>query len=77
MKELHYAFQSASSIYFVMDFIGGGSLFSYSRKIGTKFSEDDTKFFIAQVIIGLESIHKKHFIYRDLKLENILIGEDG
>ena len=60
-----------------MNFVGWGSLFSYISNLGNPISEDETKFYAAQVVLGLESIHKYNFIYRDLKLENILFDEDG
>ena len=40
-------------------------------------TEDESRFYIAQTIASIESVHKVNFIHRDLKPDNILIGEDG
>lgn len=57
--------------YFVLDFCGGGELFSYmhSRK---KLGNDEAKFYLAEVVLALEAIHNQSMIYRDLKPENIV-----
>jgi serine/threonine protein kinase len=50
--------------------VGRGDAF---RSLG----DDGVKFVIAGVILGLEEIHRRGFVFRDLKAENILIGKDG
>lgn len=59
-----------------MDFMVGGELF-YHLKKAKKFDEQRTKFYIAQVILSIECLHSQNIMYRDLKLENILLGADG
>lgn len=54
----------------------GGELFRHLVKV-KRFSEDVSKFFIAQVAIALGHLHSKNILYRDLKPENILFNEDG
>jgi serine/threonine protein kinase len=73
---LHFAFQTTTKLYLIMDFMIGGELFFHLRR-AFKFSEDRAKFYCAELILALECLHKKGIIYRDLKPENILIGEDG
>ena len=43
----------------------------------TILQEEDTRFYGAQIILALEVLHEKKFVYRDLKLENILLDKDG
>ena len=73
---LQYSFQDYRKVYYVMDFIQGGELFTILRKFG-KFSEEKAGFYIAELILALEHLHKNGVIYRDLKPENILIDKDG
>ena len=74
--QLHFAFQSDSRLYLVMDFMIGGQLFFHLRR-EKRFDVDKTRLYAAQIILALEYLHKKNIIYRDLKPENILVGADG
>ena len=74
--QFKYAFQSARKLYMVMEFMQGGELFYHLSRL-RRFSEDIARFYIAEVIIGLEYLHGRGIIYRDLKPENILLGLDG
>jgi serum/glucocorticoid-regulated kinase 2 len=73
---LEYAFQTDERIYFVMEFMKGGEMFQHMTKL-KRFSEKQCKFYAACVILGLGHLHTKNYIYRDLKLENILLDEHG
>lgn len=73
---LEYAFQTVERVYFVMEFMKGGEMFQHMRKV-KKFTEKQAKFFAACVTLGLGHLHTKNYIYRDLKLENILLDENG
>jgi len=73
---LHYAFQSPERIYFVLDYVNGGELFSHLRK-KIRFSEKETRFYAAELILALNHIHEMGFIYRDLKPENVLLDSNG
>lgn len=74
--ELKYAFQTKSKLYMVMEFMQGGELFYHLSK-QRRFNEDVARFYIAEVIVGIEYLHNEGIIYRDLKPENILLGLDG
>jgi len=73
---LEFAFQSPISIYFVMKFYQGGELYNHllAKK---RFSEDNAKFYGAQIALALGELHKNKIIYRDMKPENILLDTDG
>ena len=73
---MHYAFQTPDKLYFVLDFVNGGELFSHLRK-DKKFSESRAKFYAAEIILALECLHSNNIIYRDLKPENILLDAKG
>lgn len=73
--KLHYAFQTPDYLYMILDYCPGGDL-SY-HIVKNLFEEEEAQFFIAQLILAIEHLHKHDIIYRDLKPENILIDPDG
>lgn len=74
--KLHYAFQTDSKLYFVMDFCNGGELFYHLRK-DRKFSEKRACFYAAQMIEAIRCLHMQKIVYRDLKPENVLLDHAG
>lgn len=85
---LHYSFQTDDKLYFVMDYIPGISFFIfYLKNTGgdmafhleqrVRFSEKEVKFIAAEIVLALEHLHSCGIIYRDLKLENILLDTQG
>eukprot|EP01122_Echinamoeba_exundans_P013060 TRINITY_DN5635_c0_g1_i1.p1 TRINITY_DN5635_c0_g1~~TRINITY_DN5635_c0_g1_i1.p1 ORF type:complete len:931 (+),score=210.61 TRINITY_DN5635_c0_g1_i1:146-2938(+) len=76
MVKLRYSFQSELKLYMVLDYIRGGELFYHLRRAG-RFPEDKARFYIAEVILALDYLHRHNVIYRDLKPENILLSLDG
>jgi serum/glucocorticoid-regulated kinase 2 len=74
--KMQYVMQNDLRVYFLMDLILGGELFTLILN-EKRFSEQRTRFYSAQVILALGFLHNKKIIYRDLKPENILISEDG
>lgn len=74
--KLYYSFQDKDNLYFVMDYIPGGDLMSLLIKFGI-FKEPLAKFYIAELVLAIESVHKMGFIHRDIKPDNILIDKDG
>lgn len=73
---LYYSFQDKDNLYFVMDYIPGGDMMSLLIRLGV-FSEELTRFYIAELTCAVESVHKMGFIHRDIKPDNILIDQDG
>lgn len=70
------SFQDRDNLYLVMDLLTGGDL-RYHICHKKKFSEEQTKFFIACVLLGLEYIHSKNVIHRDIKPENLVCDDKG
>merc|ERR1712137_606817 len=78
LLHLYYSFQTATKLYFVTDFLPGGDLFHHlSRRKGRGFHPQVVRFFTAELVLALEHLHQCGVIYRDLKLENVLLDELG
>ncbi|KAI8823050.1 kinase-like domain-containing protein [Fimicolochytrium jonesii] len=73
---LHYAFQSADRLYLVMEYINGGELYFHVSRFG-RFGEERVRFYCAELVLALQCLHDKGIVYRDLKLENILLSREG
>uniref|UniRef100_A0A182PAB9 Non-specific serine/threonine protein kinase n=1 Tax=Anopheles epiroticus TaxID=199890 RepID=A0A182PAB9_9DIPT len=74
--KLHYAFQTPGKLYLILDFLRGGDLFTRLSK-EVMFTEEDVKFYLAELALALNHLHSIGIIYRDLKPENILLDQDG
>ncbi|KAF7798374.1 hypothetical protein EIP86_009595 [Pleurotus ostreatoroseus] len=74
--QLYYSFQDPAYLYLIMEFLPGGDLMTMLIKYDT-FSEDVTRFYIAECVLAIEAVHKLGFIHRDIKPDNILIDKDG
>ncbi|RXG47997.1 hypothetical protein VDGE_04427 [Verticillium dahliae] len=73
---LKFSFQTPSDLYLVTDYMSGGELFWHLQKEG-RFDEKRAKFYIAELILAIEHLHKSDIVYRDLKPENILLDANG
>ena len=73
---MHYAFQDKDNLYLVMDMLSGGDL-RYHVSRYRKFSEEQTRFFIANMVYALQYIHSHNVIHRDIKPENLVLDEKG
>jgi len=73
---LKFSFQTERDLYLVTDFKSGGELFWHLQR-ETKFPEERAKFYVAELILALEHLHKYDVVYRDLKPENILLDATG
>jgi len=76
LAKLHWSFQTDECLYFVMDFVNGGELFHH-LSIEKRFTEDRARFYVSEIVSGMEYLHKAGVIYRDLKPENLLLNGQG
>lgn len=74
--QLYSAFQTPKSLHMALEFCCGGEVLGLLQKRG-KIDEPLLRFYAAQVLLALQSVHENGLIYRDLKPENVLIFEDG
>lgn len=74
--ELKCSFQDEKYLYLVMEYLPGGDLMGLLIKKDI-LSEADAKFYMAEMILAVESVHKLNYIHRDLKPDNILIDRQG
>ena len=73
---MYFSFQDTDYLYLVMDLLTGGDLRYYYCK-HVRFNEEESKFIIACLILGLEYIHANNIIHRDLKPENLVFDSNG
>ena len=75
LVNLHSCFQTEARLYFVMEFIGAGDLMFHIQ--GGRFSTEQSQFYACEVLLALDYWHQNNIVYRDLKLDNILLTRDG
>ena len=73
---LHYSFQDDSYLYLVMDFMPGGDLMSLLIKEDV-LPEEAVRFYAAEAVLAIESVHKLGYVHRDLKPDNLLLDPRG
>lgn len=74
--KLWWSFHDREHLFLVMDFHPGGDLATQLARWG-RLGRDRARFYAAEIVEGVEGLHKNGVIYRDLKPENVLIGSDG
>ncbi|KAG0282178.1 Serine/threonine kinase [Linnemannia gamsii] len=76
LTTLHSCFQTDTRLYFVMEYVQGGDLMMHIQK-DKRFGEHRAKFYGCEVLLALQYFHENDIVYRDLKLDNILLSLDG
>ena len=75
--KLNYSFIDNDYLYFIIDYCPGGDLLNFFRMKDFSLTEEEAKFYIAEIILGVDNLHKNKCIHRDIKPENIFIDKYG
>ncbi|CAN6721573.1 unnamed protein product [Malus baccata var. baccata] len=74
--QLHYSFQDSDFLYLIMEYLPGGDIMTLLMREDT-LSEDVARFYIAESILAIYSIHQHNYIHRDIKPDNLILDKTG
>jgi serine/threonine kinase 38 len=71
---LFYSFQDEDFLYLVMEYLPGGDMMTLLMRRDT-LTEEETRFYVAQTVLALQTVHAANFIHRDIKPDNLLLDK--
>ncbi|CAI5780870.1 myotonin-protein kinase isoform X5 [Podarcis lilfordi] len=77
ITQLHFAFQDENYLYLVMDYYVGGDLLTLLSKFGDRIPMEMARFYLAEMVMAIDSIHRIGYVHRDIKPDNILLDRCG
>ncbi|GMT12330.1 hypothetical protein PFISCL1PPCAC_3627 [Pristionchus fissidentatus] len=77
ITSLHFAFQDEKNLYLVMDYYVGGDMLTLLSKFDVHMPEDIVRFYVAEMVLAIDSVHKLGYVHRDIKPDNVLLDAAG
>ncbi|XP_072955704.1 uncharacterized protein [Typha angustifolia] len=74
--KLYCSFQDDEFLYLIMEYLPGGDMMTLLMRKDT-LTEDEARFYVAETVLAIESIHKHNYIHRDIKPDNLLLDRNG
>ncbi|XP_042018159.1 serine/threonine-protein kinase tricornered-like [Salvia splendens] len=74
--KLYCSFQDDEYLYLIMEYLPGGDVMTLLMRKDT-LTEDEARFYVAETVLAIESIHKHHYVHRDIKPDNLLLDRHG
>ena len=74
---LYASFQDEEHLYLVMEYVSGGSFRALLNNRETIMKEDEARFYVAEMVLALEELHRQRYIHRDIKPDNYLLDSKG
>ncbi|GMI66432.1 nuclear Dbf2-related 5 [Hibiscus trionum] len=74
--KLYYSFQDDDYLYLIMEYLPGGDMMTLLMRKDI-LTEDESRFYVAETVLAIESIHKHNYIHRDIKPDNLLLDKYG